>query len=177
MELKVPDLQADVRLAQKGKCQTLNQRSHGQSLLDVTFCCWNLLFHQGKPPMTKFSIVCVFVKTRNDAEIVSDLLLYAEKYQFIDLTKNDKMFPRIPSGTRIGKYDLFIPSPERKWEPYENDEKIKSGVVVSGSGVNDGTRALTWAQALGPTVFSSPLTVSTKKKNLHKAEFECPHYL
>ena len=73
------------------------------------------------------------------------------------------MFPRIPIGTRIGKYDLFIPSPERKWEPYENDEKIKSGVVVSGSFVNDGARAPTWAQALGPTVFSSPLTVSTKK--------------
>ena len=41
-------------------------------------------------------------------------LLYAEKYQFTDLTKNDKMFPTILTGTRIGKYDLFMPSPKRK---------------------------------------------------------------
>ena len=43
-----------------------------------------------------------------------------------------------------------------------NDEKIKSGVVVSGSGANNGGNICTSALALGAQSFSSPLPVSAK---------------
>ena len=46
--LKIPKV-AHARLAQKGECQTWNQRSQVQCSLRVTFCYWIFLFHAGNP--------------------------------------------------------------------------------------------------------------------------------
>ena len=32
----------------------------------------------------------------------------------LQLTRNERIFPTTPTGTKIGKYALFIPSPVRK---------------------------------------------------------------
>ena len=62
--MTIRKLQPNARLAQKRECQIEYLSSQVQSSLEVTFCCWNSLFHLVNPLMPILTILFVGEKLK-----------------------------------------------------------------------------------------------------------------